>query len=50
MGSSYTIIIRVITEHRRGILLDIGPQRRAWEKRPEGGLEGLFGGKPEAIK
>lgn len=36
MGSSYIIIIRVITEHSRGILLDIGPQRRGWEKKPGG--------------
>ena len=51
MGTSYTLnTVRVTTQHSRGTPPEMGPQGTGWEKRTEGRLEAILGGKTEAIK
>lgn len=51
MGMSYALnIIRGITQHSRGISLEMRPQGTGWAKGPEGRLKGIFEGKTETMK
>lgn len=51
MGTRYALnIIRGITQHRRGMSLEMRPQGTGWEKRPEGRLKGIVEGKTETMK